>query len=376
MNHEEIRMGEQNQRLNLNRVEQVAEKAPVAYDIPDDCKILVATPNYTNWFSSEAMINQVTCIKWWSDWKLKIKVMIIGRTFVHFARSQAIRVAIDGGYTHILWLDDDAIIDPDILPRFIAHDKDVVVAPYPMRRSPFGIGILSAQSYYCRACDHRFRCDPEVTPPVMLVCPKCGKEVPRDFHEHSSYRNFTTKDMKQGLVDIDGGGTHTMLMKTSVFTEARGFPPPRRGVPLDPNNFSYPDRAIDVFLDLSDVAETMADKNLVDHYIGDLPDQSKTMEEEEEKDKPFVTMPKAGTEDMLMCYRLKSKGVRIHVDTDVFAEHIGFAPVIGYDFVVQMEEFKRMAEQGAVLPNVMLAATGVRGRDHTKFDTRTAASLV
>jgi len=369
-------MNEKQHRLAVNTVEGVAA-APAGntYEIPDDVKVLVATPNYTNWFTSESLVNQITCVKWWGDWGLKFKVMIIGRTFVHFARSQACRVAIDGGYSHVFWLDDDAIIDPELLPKFLAHDKDVVVAPYPMRRSPFGIGILSATSYYCRPCDHRFRCADDVTPPVALPCPKCGVATPRDFHEHSSYRNFTTKDMKQGLVDIDGGGTHAMLVKTSVLTEARGWPPPRRGIPLHPDNHSYPDRAYQVYLDLSEISDRMADRELVDHYIGDLPDQSRTLKEEEDDDKPFFTMPKAGTEDMLACYRWKAKGVRIYADTDVFADHVGFAPVIGYDFVVQMEEWKRLADEGTVLPNVMLAATGVRGRDHTKFDTRTTASL-
>lgn len=373
----EVNMGERGHRLTVNTVETVPEiDTGMSFEIPDDAKVLVATPNYTNWFSAEALVNQVTCVKWWGEWGLKFKVMIIGRTFVHFARSQACRVAVDGNYTHIFWLDDDAIIDPEILPRFLSHDKDVVIAPYPMRRSPFGIGVLSATSFYCRPCDHRFRCPADMTPPVSMSCPKCGKDVLRDFHEHSSYRNFTSKDMNQGLVDIDGGGTHAMLVKTSVLTEARGWPPPKPDVPLHPDNHSYPDRAYQVYMDLSKISDNLADRELVDHYIGDLPDQSRTMQEEEANDKPYFTMPKAGTEDMLWSYRVKSKGVRIFADTDVFADHIGFAPVISYDFVLQMEEYKRRAEAGMPYEsNVMLAATGIRGRDHTRFDTRTTASL-
>jgi hypothetical protein len=50
-------------------------------------------------------------------------------------------------------------------------------------------------------------------------------------------------------------------------------------------------------------------------------------------------MPKRGTEDMYWCYRAKRKDIEILCDTDVFAAHLGFAPVItkGYRHQVEVE---------------------------------------
>jgi len=138
------------------------------FEIPDNTRVLVATPNYTNLYSSEVHVNHVECVKAWEEWELPFQWMVIGRTFVHFARSQACRAAVDGGYSHIFWLDDDAIVDPELLIKLLSHDKDVVISPYPMRRSPFQIGILNAHSYYCRDCDHRQDWPAHPTPYVGL----------------------------------------------------------------------------------------------------------------------------------------------------------------------------------------------------------------
>jgi hypothetical protein len=162
---------------------------------------------------------------------------------------------LDGDFTHIFWLDDDATIEPDLLPRLLNHDKDVVVTPYPMRRPPHEIGIL-----------------------VSSI---------GDFKNHDSYRNFTTLDLDQGLVQIDGGGTHAMLMKVDTLLKAG-----------------------------------IADPSL------ELDDGFYSLKEENERGAPYVMMPKSGTEDMYLCYRLKLKEVELWCDTDVWADHVGFAPVI------------------------------------------------
>jgi len=358
--------------------ESMAKKQKPSYTVPDGTKVLVATPNYTNTFASEAHVNDLVCNSLWKSWGLNYKFMIIGRTFVHFARSQACRAAIDGGFTHVFWKDDDAVIDPEILPRFLSHQKDVVISPYPMRRSPFQIGVLSATSYYCRPCKHRQSCGPEITPPDFMDCEKCGKQIPRDFHDHGSYRNLRLSDMDKGLVNIDGGGTHAMLVSTKCLVEARGFPSPKPGEVLADENRSYPDDAVEIYGKLQAITDRIEERELIDHYIGDLPDQSRTFVEEDEMDKPFFTMPKVGTEDMLWCYRAKAKGVEIFCDTDVFSDHIGFAPVITKEFVREMERLmvEMKAEKVDRANRVSIAPVGLRSRNHASMELETQASLV
>jgi len=236
--------------------------------------VLVATPNYTNTMSSEAHVSHIEAMCHWTKIGLKFSANLVGRTFVHFARTQFCQLALDGGFTHIFWLDDDAAIEPDLLPKLLAHDKDLIMTPYPMRKPPHEIGILSSET--------------------------------GDFKDHSSYRNMTTKDLNQGIVQVDGGGTHAMLMKTEV-------------------------------LEKSGLADVSLD---IDGFY--------SLKEENEMGAPYVMMPKSGTEDMYLCYRLKLKNVEIWCDTDLFANHIGFAPIIT---LAHTETMENLALQSAETRN-------------------------
>lgn len=51
-------------------------------------------------------------------------------------RNIAIREAIHHDCSHILFLDDDVIVQPDVLKRLLAHDKDIVTGLYMMRNFP------------------------------------------------------------------------------------------------------------------------------------------------------------------------------------------------------------------------------------------------
>ncbi len=302
-------------------------------------KILVATPNYTNLYVSEVHQNHLECAVTWTKMGIKFNWLVTGRTFVHFARTQACEVALLCDYTHILWLDDDAIIDPQLLPKYLAFDKEVVITPYFMRRPPFECGVLKSTS--------------------------------GDFHDHPSYRNLTMKDLHQGLIEVDGGGTHAMLIKTSTL-RTRGDNTSRDA--CDPSLKALIGR-------LSD-----ADKLVIDHNVGSLPDESLTMEEENEQGRSYFIMPKSGTEDMLWCYRAKRKGIKIWCDTDATSGHVGFAPIVTEAFRAQTEALIASEKGEAigthvvrVLPHDISAGTefpGVSSARHEAIDLSKASSLI
>ena len=348
-----------------------------AYTIPDETKVLIGTPNYTNTLPSEAFRMHVECCEKWTKWGIDYSWMMVGRTFVHFARSQVCQAAIDGGFTHIFWVDDDAVVDPEILPKFIQHNKDVVIAPYPMRRSPFQCGILSATHFICDACETEYeQTGPHDRPlnPDEYECPSCGdKGVRREFHDHKSYYNLMSENLNQGLVSVDGGGTHAMLIKVDTLTKCRGHAPPAPGEKLSKDNHSYPKQMIDIYDTLTENLDEES-REVVNHYIGDLPDQSMTFDEDDKDGRPMFMMPKTGTEDMFWCYRALCKGVKIWADTDVWADHIGFAPVITRDWMEQAEKNRTTRLGGD--NRVQLMRTGERGRDHTSLDASKSANLV
>tara|TARA_R110000824_G_scaffold227532_2_gene415335 strand:+ start:1812 stop:2717 length:906 start_codon:yes stop_codon:yes gene_type:complete len=251
------------------------------YNLSDDIKVLVATPNYMNQFHATVHANHIECATSWTKWGIDFNWTIVGRSFVHFARTQMCQVAVEGGFTHILWLDDDAVIDPEFLPRFIKHDKEVVIAPYCMRKMPHEIGVLSS--------------------------------TVGDFHNHDSYENMTLGDMGQGVIEVDGGGTHCMLVKVSTLVH--------KGEGTD--EVTVPQELHDAFAKLSP-----EDALLAKQFLGEPPKGNRTFQEEDKDGLPYFVMPKTGTEDMYWCYRAKRKGIKIWCDTDVFADHMGFTPVV------------------------------------------------
>lgn len=323
-------------------------------DLAKEARVLVATPNYTNLFSSEVHTNHIQCSVDWTKWGIHFNHTIIGRSFVHFARSQMVDLALKGDWTHILWLDDDALLDSTALPRMIDHQKDVVIAPYPMRRPSYEIGVLTSTAYKCNNCDwygyiiydygndqvvqldqvDDFDLDesgPIGCPPreEECSCPKCNStDLWRDFHNHKAYKNLSVfHNLDRGLVEVDGGGTHAMLVDCKVFT--------KRGAEGGPD--AMPSEVQDIIAHLRENLDD-AGKEKYAHYLGDLPDETMTFQEEDAGGKPYFLMPKRGTEDMYWCYRARRKGVKIFCDTDIFAAHVGFPPVITRGFRQQIEK--------------------------------------
>ena len=272
--------------------------------IPADAKVLVATPNYTNEIPAVAHKAMMDCVAAWTGWGIDFNWTLVGRTFVHFARTTMCRAAIEGGFTHILWVDDDAIPSPWHLPKFLAHDKDVVICPYPMRRWPHDIGVLKARS--------------------------------GDFHDHGSYYNLLLEDLNQGLIEVDGGGTHLMLVKTSAFD--------KQGESTADN--VLPPMLYEAFEQLDDRGKMLAKQ-----FLGEAPDETRSLKDEDDAGIPHFVMPKSGTEDMYWCYRAKRKGIEIWCDTDTWSDHVGFAPVVTEEWSRYAEKVEREARENGDVPD-------------------------
>lgn len=327
-----------------------------------DAKILVGTPNYTNTYPAEVYSSHMECQRQWTKMGLDYQFLVVGRNFVHFARTKICQAAVQGGWTHILWLDDDAVIDPDILPKMLEHDKDVVIAPYPMRRSPFEVGVLLATEYECSHPDHESVYtmaslpELEANPPR---CPVCDELLTRNFHNHKSYRNLQIEDLDCGLQPVDGGGTHCMLIKAETLTRK----PEKVSDPLPKKLTSLLDRL------------SAEDREVLDHNVGNLPDVHLSFKDEDDMEKHYFTMPKSGTEDMLWCYRARYKGIEVHVDTDLFADHVGFAPVITRKFREMMEDTGGPAMEKADRHGVAVMDVE-KGRDHTRMVKSRDVSMI
>lgn len=198
-----------------------------------------------------SVVNLMACMKKWNEtydvhWRVPI------RTFICKARHAIVKEAVNLGADYILWVDDDAIVDPSFLDRLVAHDKDIVITPYYLRDAPYMCGIL--------------------------------RSVTGDFNDQESYRNLSDSDLHQGLIEVDGGGTHCMLTKMSIYG-----PPKMEGESLR----AYTERC-----------------------PGQIPFPY------------FVLAPAGGTEDMYMCYMARNVGIRIYCDSDIYSPHVGHKEII------------------------------------------------
>lgn len=112
-------------------------------------------------------------------------------SLIYDARNKLAKRAVDGGFTHVLWIDSDMTFEPDTLERMIASmgdDKDVLTALCFGRKDPF--------------------------PPCVYS--KCSI-IP----EGQVYRLDVqyVQSIPEGVFPVEGCGLAGVLMKTDVLAE-------------------------------------------------------------------------------------------------------------------------------------------------------------
>lgn len=69
---------------------------------------------------------------------------MMGTSVLPKARQMALDHAIETGYTHVLFLDDDMAFSSDLFDRLVSHKKDIVAANYSnksLQRNPQSHGV-------------------------------------------------------------------------------------------------------------------------------------------------------------------------------------------------------------------------------------------
>lgn len=109
----------------LNKIPQV-----------EKIKLMVAIPSI-----SYVNIQFVQClmrfIQYLDSKKMDYSVEIISDTLVYIARDKLAKRAIDGGFTHVLWLDADMVFKETIFENLKRNNKDIITGIYHGRRPPF-----------------------------------------------------------------------------------------------------------------------------------------------------------------------------------------------------------------------------------------------
>ena len=100
-------------------------------------KLMVAVPT-TDYVHAEFMKSLVGLTKKLAKDGVDFDVQIIGGTLVYWARNRLARRAVEGGYTHVLWLDSDMTFGPNIVDDLLWCGKDMVCGVFVSRRPPYG----------------------------------------------------------------------------------------------------------------------------------------------------------------------------------------------------------------------------------------------
>lgn len=81
------------------------------------------------------------------------EVKIMGGTLVHVARDALARHAVNGGFSHVLWLDSDMVFEPTIIDDLMMCGKDMVCGLFISRHYPYLSCIFSSLNPVQRITD-------------------------------------------------------------------------------------------------------------------------------------------------------------------------------------------------------------------------------
>lgn len=77
--------------------------------------------------------------------KTPFTVLLYETCYIHLGRERLAQQALDGGFTHLLFVDSDMFFEPDALDRLIARDKDIVGADYNKKVLPPEGTVIGAE---------------------------------------------------------------------------------------------------------------------------------------------------------------------------------------------------------------------------------------
>lgn len=98
-------------------------------------RLLIAVPTY-DYIHFKFVECLTKFIKRLDDDGIQYDIALQGGTLVYVGRDKLARRAIDGGYSHTLWIDSDMIFTPDLLDDLMFSGKDFVTGIAHSRRAP------------------------------------------------------------------------------------------------------------------------------------------------------------------------------------------------------------------------------------------------
>lgn len=106
-------------------------------------KLMIAVPT-TDFVHVEFMKSLVELNAHLIRQGVDVSVRIMSGTLVYIARNRLALEAIEGGYTHVLWLDSDMTFGPDILDDLMFCGHEMVCGAFVSRRPNYSACIYTS----------------------------------------------------------------------------------------------------------------------------------------------------------------------------------------------------------------------------------------
>lgn len=245
-------------------------------------RVMVATPCYGGVLSVYYFKSFLDLVKEFNNRGVDyILQMIANESLITRARNTIVsnfyRFKDDKGtLDYLLFIDSDIQFDADAVTRLIAHDKDVVVAPYPLKMINFN--QVEYQSLSAR--------DLAMNTTEYVINLKFGSDEERQKGQIH---------LREGLMEVVDGGTGFMLIKRSVIEKMIKHYP----------ELAYKNDAHEVKLDGTTSFDTVnTNYALFDTMI-------------DTEDKRYLS------EDYAFCRRWQEIGGRVWLDPFITLNHVG-----------------------------------------------------
>lgn len=106
---------------------------------------LISRTPMAHWPFVQSLMAAMRCM---TSYGMHIEVQLVTRTFVNVAREKITDFALNNkattgqDFTHLIFVDDDQVFQPDAFMRLIRADKDVVAPVVYMRYAPYGTAVF------------------------------------------------------------------------------------------------------------------------------------------------------------------------------------------------------------------------------------------
>ena len=231
-------------------------------------KILIAIPSFDTKIHLETISSIISARDILIHNKIGIGMMWVRDSLITRGRNKLVSQYLKGDYTHIFFIDADISFKPDDFIRIVLFDKDIVTAPYPIKKeTPIEKG--DASQGWC-------------------------VNFPLGKYDHTKNTN--------GFKQCDYAGTGFMLIKREVFEKIK-------------NKYPSIEYRSDVVAKIDD--KMVNQKGNIEHAFFDCGIQGQGILEDKDNTKRYLS------EDYYFCQLWKQCGGEIWTDLTSELRHIG-----------------------------------------------------